>query len=69
MSARQPRRMASLLHASAVCDRCMNRIGGEWFRCVYCAKDLCDNCEAVDTHDYTHFFMVFKAPVDMHAVK
>ena len=41
----------------------MNRIGGEWFRCVYCAKDLCDNCEAVDTHDYTHFFMVFKSMV------
>lgn len=48
---------------SAVCDRCMLRISGEWFRCVYCAKDLCDACEAVDTHDDTHFFMVFKSLV------
>ncbi|GJE98059.1 ZZ-type zinc finger-containing protein [Phanerochaete sordida] len=52
-------------HTSAVCDRCMERIHGEWFRCVYCGKDLCDNCEAVDTHDYKHFFMMFKSTVDM----
>lgn len=43
----------------------MNRICGEWFRCVYCALDLCDNCEGVDTHDYTHFFMVFKSIVSV----
>ncbi|KAG6335268.1 hypothetical protein ID866_3824 [Astraeus odoratus] len=28
-------------------------------------KDLCEDCEAVDTHDETHVFVVFKAPVDM----
>ncbi|KAJ3559617.1 hypothetical protein NM688_g233 [Phlebia brevispora] len=57
--------LTTLLHPSAVCDLCTNRIKGEWFRCVYCAKDLCDTCEAVDTHDCTHFFMVFKSAVDM----
>ncbi|KIP04529.1 hypothetical protein PHLGIDRAFT_129451 [Phlebiopsis gigantea 11061_1 CR5-6] len=57
--------LAGLLHSAAVCDRCMQRITGEWFRCVYCATDLCDNCEAVDTHNYKHFFMVFKSTVDM----
>ena len=55
--------LQDVLHNSAVCDRCMVRIVGEWFRCVYCAKDFCDGCEAVDTHDDKHFFMVFKATV------
>ncbi|KAI0079350.1 hypothetical protein K474DRAFT_1659161 [Panus rudis PR-1116 ss-1] len=57
--------LQTLHHPSAVCDLCMQRITGEWFRCVYCARDLCENCEAVDTHDETHFFMVFKSGVDM----
>jgi len=57
--------LLALLHPSAVCDRCMSRITGEWFRCVYCAIDLCDGCEAVDTHNNTHFFMVFKSSVNM----
>ncbi|CAL1714191.1 unnamed protein product [Somion occarium] len=57
--------LQSLYHPSALCDRCMQRITGEWFRCVYCAKDLCDNCESMDTHDDSHFFMVFKSEVDM----
>ena len=57
--------LQGLLHPSAVCDRCMQRITGEWFRCVYCAIDLCDNCEAVDTHNYKHFFMVFKSTVSV----
>lgn len=55
--------LLDLLHSAAVCDRCMQRITGEWFRCVYCAIDLCDNCEAVDTHNYRHFFMVYKSTV------
>lgn len=58
--------LASLVHGAAVCDRCMQRINGEWFRCVYCAKDLCDVCQSMDTHDNTHFFMVFKSEVDMN---
>lgn len=57
------------MHKSAVCDRCMTHIVGEWFRCVYCAKDLCDACEAVDTHNDTHFFMVFKSMVNMKAFR
>ncbi|RDB23655.1 hypothetical protein Hypma_009170 [Hypsizygus marmoreus] len=59
----------SLVHSSAVCDRCMTCIQGEWFRCAYCARDLCDACESVDTHDDTHVFLVFKAPVDMQVFK
>ncbi|KAL4078724.1 hypothetical protein V8B97DRAFT_1933072 [Scleroderma yunnanense] len=57
--------LSFLVHSSALCDRCMERIRGAWFRCVYCAKDLCEDCEALDTHDETHVFVVFKAPVDM----
>ncbi|KAF9461245.1 hypothetical protein BDZ94DRAFT_1264328 [Collybia nuda] len=61
--------MTSLVHSSAVCDRCMTCIQGEWFRCAYCARDLCDACEEVDTHDDCHIFMVFKSTVDMQAFK
>ncbi|KAI0769252.1 hypothetical protein BC629DRAFT_1595952 [Irpex lacteus] len=61
--------LREVMHKSAVCDRCMTHIVGEWFRCVYCAKDLCDACEAVDTHNDTHFFMVFKSMVNMKAFR
>ncbi|KAG0699912.1 hypothetical protein DFH29DRAFT_808256 [Suillus ampliporus] len=54
-----------LVHSTALCDRCMERIQGAWYRCVYCAKDLCGECESLDTHDETHIFVIFKAPVDM----
>lgn len=57
--------LQSLVHSSALCDRCMTPIRGEWFRCAYCGLDLCDVCEEVDTHDESHIFMVFKAGVDM----
>jgi len=58
--------LKSLLHSAALCDRCMTRIQGEWFRCAYCPKDLCDACEALDEHDDSHVFFIFKAPVDMN---
>ncbi|KAL5537219.1 hypothetical protein ACEPAF_1042 [Sanghuangporus sanghuang] len=57
--------LSSLHHHAALCDHCMERISGEWFRCVYCPKDLCDVCEGLNAHNPTHFFYVFKAPVDM----
>ncbi|KAI6126476.1 hypothetical protein EV401DRAFT_2148272 [Pisolithus croceorrhizus] len=57
--------LSFLVHSAALCDRCMERIRGAWHRCAYCAKDLCGDCEAVDTHDETHVFVIFKAPVDM----
>ncbi|KAH8117906.1 hypothetical protein DFH11DRAFT_1723909 [Phellopilus nigrolimitatus] len=59
--------VTTLYHNVALCDHCMDRIKGVWFRCVYCAKDLCDVCENLNphAHDRTHFFYVFKAPVDM----
>lgn len=55
--------LSFLIHSTALCDRCLDRICGAWFRCAYCAKDLCGVCEALDTHDKTHLFVVFKAPV------
>lgn len=58
-----PGYLRSLIHPAAVCDRCVTRIQGEWFRCAYCPKDLCDACEALDTHDDSHVFFIFKAPV------
>ncbi|KAL4245861.1 hypothetical protein ABKN59_008801 [Abortiporus biennis] len=36
---------------------------------LHTLADLCDNCEAVDTHDNTHFFMVLKSKVDMHRLR
>ncbi|KAH9072357.1 hypothetical protein EDB83DRAFT_219235 [Lactarius deliciosus] len=59
--------LRDLTHAFARCDRHMQRIVGKWYRCAYCAKDLCADCEVFDTHDSTHVFLVIKAPVDMKA--
>ncbi|KAF9047190.1 hypothetical protein BDZ89DRAFT_1099279 [Hymenopellis radicata] len=61
--------LKDLIHSTAICDRCMTCIQGAWFRCAYCGKDLCDACEELDNHNDTHLFMVFKAPVDVHAIK
>ncbi|KZS94656.1 hypothetical protein SISNIDRAFT_549192 [Sistotremastrum niveocremeum HHB9708] len=57
--------LQELYHPNALCDRCMDPIRGLWHRCVYCAKDLCEDCEALDTHNATHFSIVFKSLVDM----
>lgn len=56
--------LQTIQNRPAVCDRCVQRITGEWFRCVYCPKDLCEECEALDSHDPTHLFIVFKSVVD-----
>ncbi|KAI9433568.1 hypothetical protein H4582DRAFT_987905 [Lactarius indigo] len=61
--------LRDLTHGFALCDRHMQRIVGKWYRCAFCAKDLCADCEVLDTHDGTHLFLVFKAPVDMHAFR
>ncbi|KAI0046964.1 hypothetical protein FA95DRAFT_1290328 [Auriscalpium vulgare] len=61
--------LLNLVHSFALCDRDLNRIRGKWFRCAYCAKDLCADCERVDTHDDTHAFLVLKAPVDMQSFR
>ena len=58
----------SLYHHTSLCDVCMERIRGEWFRCVYCAKDLCRDHEAMDTHNPTHLFIVFKSSVSTHFI-
>ncbi|EJD47434.1 kinase-like protein [Auricularia subglabra TFB-10046 SS5] len=57
--------LSTVLHEMALCDRCMQRIVGKWYRCAYCGKDLCDACEAIDDHDDTHLFVVFKAVLDI----
>ncbi|KIK61657.1 hypothetical protein GYMLUDRAFT_199189 [Collybiopsis luxurians FD-317 M1] len=61
--------LSKISHPSAVCDRCFDRIQGAWFHCAHCPKDLCSSCESVDTHDDTHVFLVFKATIDMQALK
>ncbi|KAG6821486.1 hypothetical protein H0H93_010210 [Arthromyces matolae] len=61
--------LITLTHSSSLCDRCMEPIVGAWFRCAYCARDLCDACEAVDTHNDAHVFLVFKALVDMKTLQ
>ena len=55
--------LETLVHPSALCDRCMTPIEGVWFRCCYCGRDLCDACEDVDTHNDAHVFIVFKSAV------
>lgn len=57
--------LQTIVHRVALCDRCIQRISGEWYHCAYCAKDLCDECEAMDSHDASHLFVVFKSVVDM----
>jgi len=57
--------LKSLHHPSSLCDICMERITGEWYRCVYCAKDLCCDHERIDAHDRNHLFIVFKSLVDL----
>ncbi|TFY72282.1 hypothetical protein EVG20_g714 [Dentipellis fragilis] len=61
--------LKTLRHPRAFCDRHMEPIFGKWLRCLYCAegKDLCTKCEAIDSHDNTHIFLEFKAPVDMQS--
>ncbi|TFK74976.1 hypothetical protein BDN72DRAFT_955324 [Pluteus cervinus] len=59
----------SVRHENAFCDLCMTEIKGEWFRCGYCIRDLCDSCQEVDTHDDTHIFLVLKSTVDMAIFK
>jgi hypothetical protein len=61
--------LQTIVHRVALCDRCIQRIVGEWFHCAYCAKDLCDSCEAMDSHDASHLFVVFKSVVDMSILK
>ncbi|KIM32725.1 hypothetical protein M408DRAFT_326470 [Serendipita vermifera MAFF 305830] len=61
--------LQTIVHRVALCDRCIQRIVGEWFHCAYCAKDLCDNCEAMDSHDASHLFVVFKSVVDMTVLR
>ncbi|KAH8984040.1 hypothetical protein EDB92DRAFT_1951101 [Lactarius akahatsu] len=61
--------LRDLTHAFALCDRHMRRIVGKWYRCALCATDLCADCEVHDTHNNTHLFLVFKAPVDMQAFR
>jgi hypothetical protein len=61
--------LRSLLHLGVACDTCIERIRGLWYWCVYCAKDLDEAHEALDTHDPTHVFVVFKSEVDMTAFR
>ncbi|KAF8523621.1 hypothetical protein JB92DRAFT_2806879 [Gautieria morchelliformis] len=55
--------LQSLYHRTAVCDRCIEHIRGVWHHCAYCGSDLCEDCEAMDAHDKTHLFLVFKSMV------
>jgi hypothetical protein len=57
------------MHTFTLCDVHMTHIVGKWYRCAFCAKDLCADCEASDTHDdSTHAFLVFKSQVSMEAL-
>lgn len=57
--------LQSVKHNSAICDRCIEPIHGEWFRCANCDADLCEDCEQVGVHDARHVFLVFKSTIDM----
>ncbi|EMD39284.1 hypothetical protein CERSUDRAFT_152382 [Gelatoporia subvermispora B] len=55
--------LRDVYHPSTVCDVCMQRICGIWFRCGYCPRDLCAECEPLDKHNEAHVFLVFKSEV------
>jgi len=57
--------LSSVKHDSAICDRCIEPIHGEWFRCANCEADLCEDCEQVGVHDARHVFLVFKSTMNM----
>lgn len=57
--------LADLLHTFALCDLCMERIRGQWFRCGYCSMDLCGACHRKDKHNDAHAFVVFKSLLDI----
>ncbi|KAH9930304.1 uncharacterized protein B0H18DRAFT_1116990 [Fomitopsis serialis] len=59
----------NLLHPTALCDRCMTRPAGVWFRCAYCAMDLCETCQEMDTHNDNHVFIMFKSLIDISLLK
>ncbi|EJD47431.1 hypothetical protein AURDEDRAFT_184017 [Auricularia subglabra TFB-10046 SS5] len=59
------RYLTTVQHESVLCDGCLERIEGKWYRCVYCGMDFCNDCEAIDTHNDSHFFVVFKAVLDL----
>ncbi|KAI0299235.1 hypothetical protein BC826DRAFT_996165, partial [Russula brevipes] len=64
-----PAYLRKLVHSYTLCDLHMTRIVGKWYRCAFCAKDLCADCEASDTHDdSTHAFLVLKSPVNIEAL-
>jgi hypothetical protein len=58
--------LETLEHSSTVCDHCVKKIVGMWFRCGHCGSDLCEVCYALGAHgDRTHVFLVFKSSVDI----
>ncbi|KAH6916066.1 hypothetical protein BKA70DRAFT_1368348 [Coprinopsis sp. MPI-PUGE-AT-0042] len=61
--------LRGLSHTVAVCDKCMQHIEGEWFRCANCPLDLCYHCERVNTHAPDHIFIVIKSTIDLAAFR
>jgi hypothetical protein len=61
--------LRGLSHTVAVCDKCMQHIEGEWFRCANCPLDLCYHCERVNTHAQDHIFIVIKSTVSCSSGK
>ncbi|KDQ13057.1 hypothetical protein BOTBODRAFT_33932 [Botryobasidium botryosum FD-172 SS1] len=58
--------LQNLEHPSTVCDNCISKVRGEWYRCAHCGADYCENCEHFGVHDPNHIFVVFKSAVDMN---
>ncbi|KAG8986572.1 hypothetical protein FRB93_005234 [Tulasnella sp. JGI-2019a] len=56
-----------LVHEATLCDHCMTQIKGVWYRCAYCAADLCHIHE--ETHDVDHCCLAFKRKVDLFALQ
>jgi hypothetical protein len=54
-----------------LCDECGNfkPLRDEWYWCLQCGRDLCAVHEAVDAHDDTHVFVLFKSVVDINAFR
>jgi hypothetical protein len=59
------------LGVRVLCDECggFKPLRGEWYWCLQCGRDLCAVHEAVDAHDDTHVFVLFKSAVNIDAFR
>jgi Zinc finger, ZZ type len=53
------------IHRTITCNHCRTApIRGFRFKCANCPDfDICEHCEALDSHDKTHVFLKIRIPI------